>query len=233
MALVPDREAGRAICAGPPLDFSFKELRASVQIETEEPRSGVKRSSAPAKEEAGQEAGASEKAPAKETTAGNNSSGLDRKVVIRKITTCVKLNNNMLETLNGLEAALESAMYSPLQNLQWLDVSFNSLSSVDAELLKFVQLKALYLHGNCIAKFGSIQRLQKLPKLLSLTINGNPIQSNRIYRTYILGVVPQIRALDHTSVTSEEANEAASWYRGHVRRMEVRKEQLRELRDQE
>ncbi|CAL1161583.1 unnamed protein product [Cladocopium goreaui] len=150
-----------------------------------------------------------------------------------KLLLVVKLNNNMLETLNGLEAALESAMYSPLQNLQWLDVSFNSLSSVDAELLKFVQLKALYLHGNCIAKFGSIQRLQKLPKLLSLTINGNPIQSNRIYRTYILGVVPQIRALDHTSVTSEEANEAASWYRGHVRRMEVRKEQLRELRDQE
>eukprot|EP00435_Cladocopium_sp_Y103_P066695 s344_g29.t1 len=57
MALVPDREAGRAVCAGPPLDFSFKELRASVQIETEEPRSGVKRSIAPAKEEGGQEAG--------------------------------------------------------------------------------------------------------------------------------------------------------------------------------
>ena len=236
MALVDSpRESGqgRAVCAGPPLDFSFKELRAAVQLETEEPRGGVKRQAPKeAKDEATQEAGTTEKANAKETlppVVGNGT--MDRRIVIRKVTTCVKLNNNMLETLNGLEAALESAMFSPLQNLQWLDISFNSLTSVDAELLKFAQLKALYLHGNCIQKFGSVQRLQKLPKLLSLTMNGNPIQSNRVYRTYVLGVLPQLRSLDHTSVTAEEAGEAMAWYRGHVRRMEVRKEQLRELRD--
>ena len=62
-------------------------------------------------------------------------------------------------------------------------------------------------------------------------MNGNPIQSNRIYRTYILGTLPQIKALDHTSVTLEESKEAAAWLRGHLHRMEVRKEQLRELRE--
>ena len=129
------------VYAAPPLDFSFKELRACAQIETEEPRNSKR----PQEEEKKEES-----VP---------------KMVIRRVMTSVKLNNNILEQLNGLANVLETAMSSPLQNLQWLDISFNSLTNVDPELLKFVHLKALYLHGNCIQKFGSVQRLQKLPKL--------------------------------------------------------------------
>ena len=35
--------------------------------------------------------------------------------------------------------------------------------------------------------------------------------------TYVLGVLPQLRSLDHTSVTAEEAGEAMAWYRGRLR----------------
>ena len=40
--------------------------------------------------------------------------------------TSVKLNNNILETLNGLASVLETAMSSPLQNLQWLESHLKS-----------------------------------------------------------------------------------------------------------
>eukprot|EP00439_Symbiodinium_sp_Y106_P028927 s2794_g3.t1 len=61
-------------------------------------------------------------------------------------------------------------MPSPLQNLQWLDVSFNHLTAVDPEILQFPNMKALYLHGNNLSKLGDVERLKKLPKLISLTM---------------------------------------------------------------
>mmetsp|Transcript_19614 Transcript_19614/g.27676 ORF Transcript_19614/g.27676 Transcript_19614/m.27676 type:complete len:142 (+) Transcript_19614:1-426(+) len=136
----------------------------------------------------------------------------------------------MLETLSGLAPALETAMPSPLQNLQWLDVSFNHLTAVDPEILQFPNMKALYLHGNNLSKLGDVERLKKLPKLISLTMNGNPIQSAKIYRCFILGCLPQLKSLDHTSITEEEASGAAGWYRGHLHRQKIRKEAAEEAR---
>ena len=73
------------VANGPPLDYSFKELRNCGELETEEPRSGQRLSEL-----------------------RESSPGKGKKVVIRKVTTSVKLNNNMLDTVAGLPQALES-----------------------------------------------------------------------------------------------------------------------------
>jgi len=211
------------VAAGLPLDYSFKELRTSAEIETEEPRSGFKRAmdtkdgDDPAKIATSQAAAVEQ--------AGMT---VARKFVIKKVTTCVKLNNNMLETVNGLPQALESAMPNPLQNLQWLDISFNQLAAIEPELLRFSNLKALYLHGNCLRQLSSVERLRKLPKLLSLTLNGNPIESSKIYRVYVIGALPFIKTLDHSTITEEESLGAGAWFKGHLRRAKKRKEEQEE-----
>lgn len=78
------------VANGPPLDYSFKELRSCGELETEEPRSGQKLPESSA-----------------EPREGSPSRARQPKVVIRKVTTSVKLNNNMLDTMAGLPQALE------------------------------------------------------------------------------------------------------------------------------
>lgn len=224
--------------AGPPVDYSFKELRSVAEIETEEPRSGPGRPVPQREGEDGGAAGAGETAAAASgpgaatvaTGAVTKAVGLQPKqCVIRKITTSVKLNNNMLETVVGLPTALESCMLSPLVNLQWIDLSFNQLTTVEPELLVFENLKALYLHGNCIKAMTAMNKLRKLTKLLSLTLNGNPIESNKCYRPYTIGCLPMLKSLDHSTITEDELGSAIEWYKVHEKRMAERRERMKDM----
>merc|ERR1711879_1082464 len=117
-------------------------------------------------------------------------------------------------------------MADALTNIQWLDLSFNQLLTIEPVLLRFLNMKALYLHGNCIKSLPAVDRLKKLPKLLSLTLNGNPIESNGIYRPYIVGCLPDLRSLDHSTITQDERKHADAWYVGHQERAKIRKEQM-------
>eukprot|EP00441_Pelagodinium_beii_P044526 CAMPEP_0197621182 /NCGR_PEP_ID=MMETSP1338-20131121/1797_1 /TAXON_ID=43686 ORGANISM="Pelagodinium beii, Strain RCC1491" /NCGR_SAMPLE_ID=MMETSP1338 /ASSEMBLY_ACC=CAM_ASM_000754 /LENGTH=247 /DNA_ID=CAMNT_0043190543 /DNA_START=36 /DNA_END=779 /DNA_ORIENTATION=- len=222
------------VANAPPLDYSFKELRTCGEIETEEPRSGAKHPSPEAKEgdeNHGADAGAGGLAMSNSTgNMANKVNPLEPKLrmVLRKVTTSVKLNNNMLESAVGLPQALETAMPNPLLNLQWLDISFNQLVTIEADLLRFLNLKALYLHGNCISRLSSVERLRKLPKLLSLTLNGNPIESSKIYRCYVIGALPALKSLDHSTITDDEVKNAAAWFVGHEARAKKRKEEMAE-----
>merc|ERR1712032_1212343 len=116
----------------------------------------------------------------------------------------------------------------PLRNCRWIDLSFNHLTRIEPALLEFQQLKALYLHGNQIKSLPSVERLRKLPKLISLTLNGNPIECCRAYRTYVIGALPKLRSLDHSMVTQEEISVGAAWFQAHLKRLQKRKEQLEE-----
>merc|ERR1719414_1494054 len=147
------------------------------------------------------------------------------KHVVRNVTTSVKLNNNMLESIQGLPRALETAMPNPTMSLMWLDLSFNQLVTIEPELMRFLNLKALYLHGNCIRSLPCVERLRKLPKLLSLTLNGNPIESAKIYRTYVIGAVPTLRSLDHSTITEDEQQNAQAWFKGHLQRLQKKREE--------
>merc|ERR1719215_1654995 len=221
------------IANGPPLNYSFKELRCCSEIETEEPRSGLKLSApdpprdaaAEQGEEGDAAGGATNSGAAMPTRAIVSQNGKPIRKVLRQVTTAVKLNNNMLATVSGLQPSLESVMSSVVMNLQCSDLSFNQLVTVEPELLRFLNLKALYLHGNCIKSLSSVDRLKKLPKLISLTMNGNPVDSTRIYRVYVIGSLPNLRSLDHSTITQDEISSAAAWYAGHQERAKKKAEE--------
>jgi hypothetical protein len=252
--------------AGQPLDYSFKELKNVLEMETEEPRSGGKRRPQEQKETiaVGQaESGNADTtvggtAVSAITTAGNvapgdgaknalgasivaaNTSGhlgstgkaLGRQASpmikrrVRKVTIAVKLNNNAIDSLTDLPQALDFVMDDPVRNLQWIDLSFNQLHTIQPELLEFKQMKALYLHGNHIKSLPSIERLRKLPKLISLTTNGNPVECVPFYRRYVVGALPSLRTLDHSTITADEIKGAADWFAAHKIRAESRRKRL-------
>lgn len=245
------------VASGPPLDYSFKELRSCQEIETEDPRSGIiKRPSHnqnqkevditidPDEKFDEDDPGATMlgNAPAGGRSTASNGGGNGAPVPngiskpqgirIRKITTAVKLNNNLLETTACLPQSLEFAMSSPLVTLQWLDLSFNMLTTIEPPLLRFENLKALYLHGNCIRCLSSVERLCKLKKLISLTLNGNPIESSRSYRSYVIGCLRGIKSLDHSTVTEDETNGSISWYKGFLLRKARHEEMKNDIPDQ-
>lgn len=218
--------------AGPPLDFSFKELRSCSELETEEPRKELwsPRSKGRSSQEDGEASPGGDNTSPTAPGTGMAKVSFQKRVIIRKVVSSIKLNNNLLESLMGLPPALELHMgASALTNLQWLDVSFNQLVTIEPDLLKFRNLKALYLHGNCIRALPVVERLRGLTKLLSLTLNGNPVEASKIYRPFVIGALPHLKSLDHSTITEDEAQTAAAWFKGHQRRQKIRKEKLEEL----
>ena len=73
------------------------------------------------------------------------------------------------------------------EDIAWLDLSFNDITSISNDILEFPALKMIYLHGNKIRRFADIQKLQQLPNLYSLTLHGNPIENYPNYR-YIYNI---------------------------------------------
>lgn len=230
------------MATGPPLDYSFKEMKSCAEIETEDPRSGKKKALvSPAT--TGHDASAGHLDPTDNATSSSalalksgNSTALPSglriqpgtgtpKRVVHIATTAVKLNNNQLDTIVGLPEVLEMAMNDPFTRLMSLDLSFNQLKSVETPLLRFINLKVLYMHGNLITSLQSVDRLKKLPKLISLTLQGNPIQSQKAYRQFILGAVPQIKTLDHTSIAQQEIKDAAVWLKKWLEDMRLKREE--------
>jgi len=250
------------LVAGTPLDYSFKELKSVLEMETEEPRSGGKRRTQAEKDAAAAQADGAMVDPNAATaaptaaiggdttkTAGTNASALlaasaksgggaatqlrlnaapIMKRKVRKVTLAVKLNNNSIDSITDLPQALEFVMDDPLRNLMWIDLSFNQLHTIQAELLVFKQMKALYLHGNHIKSLPSVERLRRLPKLISLTLNGNPIECFPFYRRYVVGALPDLRTLDHSTITDDEVAGAHDWFKAHAQRSKARQERLDE-----
>ncbi|XP_069691393.1 leucine-rich repeat-containing protein 51-like [Periplaneta americana] len=122
---------------------------------------------------------------------------------MKYLTRSVWLNNNNLTNARGFENFINSLLEQP-SALGWIDLSFNTFTEVDDELLKFPNLRILYLHGNSIQSLGSIEKLKKLDRLLTATFHGNPIESMPCYRSHIINLLPQINNLDFAPVVSSE-----------------------------
>lgn len=48
------------------------------------------------------------------------------------------------------------------EKLMWINLSFNFLTKIDAEILNFPMLKTLLLHGNYISEMEEVKKLQNL-----------------------------------------------------------------------
>ncbi|XP_071804889.1 leucine-rich repeat-containing protein 51-like [Asterias amurensis] len=136
-----------------------------------------------------------------------NSKGLRKTKDDKYACVSLKLNNNLIREWKGFQTFLTSLIDNPTE-LNWLDMSFNYIDTVDDVILKYPNLKILYLHGNSIENLKELDKLAGLPKLMSLTLHGNPVDSEKGYRHYVVNKIPQLRALDFSRVTKAERETA-------------------------
>lgn len=79
-----------------------------------------------------------------------------KKLVVRKQTNILFLQNNEIRSILGMASVLETVMFNS-QNLIWLDLSYNYLENIEEELLNFRHLKTLYLHGNYFSNIEQVR----------------------------------------------------------------------------
>lgn len=86
---------------------------------------------------------------------------------------------------------------------------YKHIINIFQELLKFKNLKILYLHGNSIQNISEVKKLKTLKNLIRLTLHGNPIDSIPQYRSLVIHLVPQLVTLDFAPVVTSEHNSVA------------------------
>ena len=90
--------------------------------------------------------------------------------VTKSKSTALKLNNNMLFGWEGLLETLELLFVNPILNLQWLDLSFNDLKSVDSVSLLFIIAKYVYW---------LFKEMQTMPISLMICLIAKKFKANR------------------------------------------------------
>lgn len=138
----------------------------------------------------------------------------ERKKKVKTVCKTILLNNNELRSIDKLYSILEFRLnFAP--KLKFLDLSFNYLTTIDAEILNFNELKTLYLHGNYIYQLEEVKKLAELPEILSLTLHGNPLEQITGYRNYVLGIMyskyESLKKMDSVVVTRKEKEGCYVW----------------------
>jgi len=111
---------------GPALDYSFMELENLGECLDEEPRTGVlsQKSRLRVKEE--KDATVAKAAGQKK----KKKAPVPSRYKTTQITTCLRVCNNSLQNLDGLDECIEETMDYP-EKLEWFDFSFNQLTTID------------------------------------------------------------------------------------------------------
>lgn len=137
-----------------------------------------------------------------------------KKMIIKKQTRILFLQNNELRSIKGMYMILQDVMWNHT-NLIWIDLSYNYLESLEDEILNFKQLKVLYLHGNFLKNLEDCRKLQNLPQLQNLTLYGNPIEQVKGYRMWVLGMMYEksenLRRFDQVLITKREFDNVIVW----------------------
>uniref|UniRef100_A0A8C7YJ78 Leucine-rich repeat-containing protein 51 n=1 Tax=Oryzias sinensis TaxID=183150 RepID=A0A8C7YJ78_9TELE len=115
----------------------------------------------------------------------------------------LRLSNNNITDLSDLERTVCHFLAEP-PRLAWLDLSFNKITHIDPILCRLHELRVLYLHGNSIRVLSEVDRLGELQHLHSITLHGNPIETNKTYRNHVIFALPQLKSMDFSAVTSQE-----------------------------
>ncbi|KAM5223557.1 leucine-rich repeat-containing protein 51 isoform 3-T3 [Hipposideros larvatus] len=123
----------------------------------------------------------------------------------KSLTQSLWLNNNVLNELRDFNHVISQLLEYP-ENLAWIDLSFNDLTSIDPVLTTLFNLSVLYLHGNSIHRLGEVNKLAILPRLRSLTLHGNPIEEEKGY----------------SGITKADRTTAEVWKRMNIKPKKVR-----------
>lgn len=103
----------------------------------------------------------------------------------------------------------------PYINLLWLDLSYNYLETIEEDILNLPNLQTLYMHHNYISNLDETRKLNQFKNLQSLTLYGNPIETIKNYRLWILGVMyarnENLRKLDQVIITNREFDRVLVW----------------------
>ena len=92
----------------------------------------------------------------------------------------IRLSNNKFTYILDILTVL-SKYVNKLEQIIWLDLSFNEIQSIPKELLiKCPNLTTLYLQVNNITKLSNIKLLSQLPALKTFAMFGNPIEENKV-----------------------------------------------------
>ncbi|XP_038055233.1 leucine-rich repeat-containing protein 51-like [Patiria miniata] len=185
-------DAKNEYCDQPILDYSFKGMLLTDDVLDEEPR------------------------------VAKNSKSLEKNAEGKVNTQTVKLNNNQLSEMAGLDVTFEKIVESP-EEMTWLDLSFNDFSKIDPLLLQYTKLKVLYLHGNNISNLSEVDKLAGLPNLIALTLHGNPLEDQKGYRQSLVAKLPQLKKIDFSSITKSDRQNAVTWERVYGKRKPPKK----------
>jgi Leucine-rich repeat (LRR) protein len=97
-------------------------------------------------------------------------------VPARGVQRALRLASNRIHNLKPLYSAASTLIKDP-NDIQWIDLSFNQLTTVDEILLKYPNLVSLNLHANLIHSIQEFDKLAALTHLRHLTLHGNPIET--------------------------------------------------------
>ena len=187
---------------GPPLDYSFLEIRVIEELREVLPRSGYRKAPPEFLED---EAGLQVANPIYPDWVKPPKEGMR--------TEAIKMGNNFMTALPpAFNIVIREIIDNP-RNLSWIDLSFNLLEEVPSVLASYHNLNVVYLHANRIRKVSTAQCLVDLPKLRSLTLHGNPCeQQTKNYRLLVAGMFKNIKTLDFTTITTIDRDKSDTFY---------------------
>jgi len=194
---------------GPPVDFSFREIRKMKDLSKAEPREGPRpyiyvEVTSPSNEVDAVSVVTTVKSimPPEEEEEEE-----DKPVHIKYCSKAIRLCNNQIDSFEGMQRSLQAVLNDPSE-LEWIDLSFNDLAKIDKALLEYTNVKVLYLHGNGIEDIKEVNKLKSLPKLKTLTLHGNIIDGVKGYRQYVIQALPNLEFLDFSKITKADRSKA-------------------------
>ncbi|XP_034716730.1 leucine-rich repeat-containing protein 51-like isoform X2 [Etheostoma cragini] len=122
----------------------------------------------------------------------------------------LRLSNNSISDIIGLQYILNHFLAQP-SKLGWLDLSFNKITCLDPLFCELSELRVLYLHGNNIWNLSDVDQLKELQHLHTITLHGNPIETNMNYRNHVITALPHLKKMDFSAVTREQKVLANVW----------------------
>ncbi|XP_029026168.1 leucine rich repeat containing 51 isoform X2 [Betta splendens] len=146
---------------------------------------------------------------------------LKRNSAMKYISHSLRLNNNSITNIQDLHKTTSHFLAEPSQ-LAWLDLSFNNITHIDHVLCELHELRVLYLHGNNIFILSEVERLRALPHLRSITLHGNPIETNKAYRNRVISALPWLKNMDFSAVTQQERVMAKIWHQSNTRSQSIK-----------